>query len=315
MPDVVIPVEKWTGKIKEVKLGAGGRKEVVVGGQTTLPFLTFEGAIPHPPKVAIEVHDKEPAGWPAPLLSAWGDAVKDPASWAKKAAELGADIICLKLLSAHPEGGDTGAAEAKATVDKVLSAVDLPLIIIGPGVAEKDNVVLTAASDAARGQRVALGNCEEKNYRTVAAVCISDGHVAIAKTPLDINLCKQLNIMLSDIGVPPTSVLMDPDTGALGYGIEYGYSINERLRLAALGGDAMTAFPIINHAGGETWRQKEARAAEGTPAAWGDQAERAVIWEAVTASSVVNAGCDIVVMAHPKAIERVKATIVKLMGK
>jgi len=315
MPDVVIPVEKWTGKIKEVKLGAGGRKEVVVGGETTLPFLTFEGSIPNPPKVAIEVHDKEPAGWPAPLLSAWGDAVKDPASWAKKAAEFGADIICLKLLSAHPEGGDTGAAEAKATVDKVLSAVDLPLIIIGPGVAEKDNVVLTAASDAARGQRVALGNCEEKNYRTVAAVCISDGHVAIAKTPLDINLCKQLNIMLSDIGVPPTSVLMDPDTGALGYGIEYGYSINERLRLAALGGDAMTAFPIINHAGGETWRQKEARAAEGTPAAWGDQAERAVIWEAVTASSVVNAGCDIVVMAHPKAIERVKATIVKLMGK
>jgi len=315
MPDVEIPVEKWTGKIKEVKLGGGGRKEVVVGGQTTLPFLTFEGAIPNPPKIAIEIHDKEPAGWPAPLLSAWGDAVKDPASWAKKAAEFGADIICLKLLSAHPEGGNTGAAEAKASVDKVLSAVDLPLIIVGPGVAEKDNEVLTAASEAARGQRVALGNCEEKNYRTVAAVCISDSHVAIAKTPLDINLCKQLNIMLSDIGVPPESILMDPDTGALGYGIEYGYSINERLRLAALGGDAMTSFPILNHAGGETWRQKEARAAEGVPDAWGDLAERSVIWEAVTASSVVNAGCDIVVMAHPKAVERVKATIDKLMGK
>lgn len=315
MPEVEIPIEKWTGKVKEVKLGGGGRKEVVIGGETTLPFLTFEGSIPNPPKIAIEVRDSEPSGWSSPLLSAWGDAVKDPAAWAKKAVEFGADIIALRLASAHPEGGDTGAAEAKAAVDKVLSAVDLPLIILGPGVAEKDNEVLTAASEAAKGQRVALGNCEEKNYRTIGAVCISDGQIAIAKTPLDINLCKQLNIMLSDLGVNLDSILMDPDTGALGYGIEYGYSINERLRLAALGGDAMTALPIINHAGYETWRQKEARASEGVPAAWGDLEERSVIWEEVTASSVINAGCDIVVMCHPKAIERVRSTIDKLVGK
>jgi acetyl-CoA decarbonylase/synthase complex subunit delta len=315
MPEVEIPVEKWTGKVKEVKLGGGGRKEVVVGGQTTLPFLTFEGSIPNPPKIAVEIHDREPSGWPSPLLSAWGDVVKDPGTWAKKAVEFGADIIALKLLSAHPEAENTGAAQAKEVVNKVLSAVDIPLIVIGPGVAEKDNEVLTAVSEAARGQRVALGNCEEKNYRTIAAVCISDGHVAIAKTPLDINLCKQLNIMLSDIGIPMDSIIMDPDTGALGYGIEYGYSINERLRLAALGGDAMTALPILNHSGGETWRQKEARASEGVPPAWGDLEERSIIWEAVSATSVINAGCDIVVMCHPKAIERAKATIGKLIGK
>ncbi len=314
MPDVEIPLEKWTGKVKEVKLGGGGRKEVVVGGEVTLPFLNFEGSNPNLPRIAIEVHDKEPSGWAAPLLSAWGDAVKDPGTWAKKAVEFGADLICLKLLSAHPEGGNTGPAEAKATVEKVLSAVDIPLIILGPGVAEKDNDVLPAASDAAKGQRVALGNCEEKNYRTIGAVCLSDGHVAIAKTPLDINLCKQLNIMLSDMGVPADSIIMDPDTGALGYGIEYGYSINERVRLAALGGDAMTSFPILNHAGGEVWRQKEARASEGVPDAWGDLEERSVIWEAVTATSVINSGCDIVVMCHPKAIEQTKATIEKLAG-
>jgi len=315
MPDVEIPIEKWTGKVKEVKLGGGGRKEVVVGGEATLPFLAFESSNPNPPKIAIEVHDKEPTTWAAPLLSAWGDAVKDPGTWAKKAVEFGADLICLKLLSAHPEGGNTGPAEAKASVEKVLSAVDLPLIILGPGVAEKDNEVITAASDAAKGQRVALGNCEEKNYRTIGAVCLSDGHIAIAKTPLDINLCKQLNIMLSDMGVPADSIIMDPDTGALGYGIEYGYSINERVRLAALGGDAMTAFPILNHAGGEVWRQKEARASDGVPDAWGDLEERSIIWEAVTATSVINAGCDIVVMCHPKAIERIKSTIEKLTGK
>ena len=314
MPDVEIPLEKWTGKVKEVKIGGGGRKEVVVGGETTLPFLAFEGSIPNPPKVAVEIHDKEPTHWPAPLLSAWGDAVKDTAAWAKKAAEFGADLICLRLLSAHPESQNTGAAEAKATVEKVLAAVDLPLIVVGPGVAEKDNDVLPAASDAAKGQRIALGNCEEKNYRTIGAVCLSDGHIAIAKTPLDINLCKQLNIMLSDLGIPADSILMDPDTGALGYGIEYGYSINERLRLAALGGDAMTSFPILNHAGSEVWRQKESRASEGVPDAWGDLNERGVIWEEVTATSVINAGCDIVVMCHPKAIERVKSTIGKLMG-
>lgn len=315
MPEVEIPVEKWTGTVKEVKLGGGGRKQVVIGGQTTLPFLAFEGSIPNPPRVAIEIQDRDPSDWAASLLSAWGDAVKDPATWAKKAVEFGAEIIVLRLVSAHPESGNTGAAEAKAVVDKVLSAVDLPLIVMGPGVAEKDNEVLTAVSEAARGQRIAMGNCEEKNYRTIAAVCISDGHIAIAKTPLDINLCKQLNIMLSDIGVPLDSILMDPDTGALGYGLEYAYSIRERVRLAALGGDAMTALPILTHAGAESWRQKEAKASEGVPAAWGDPEERGVIWEELTASSLINAGSDIVSMYHPKAVERIKSTIVKLTGK
>lgn len=312
MPEVEIPVEKWTGKIREVTLGAGGRKEVTIGGANTLANLKFEGSIPNPTRVAIEVQDTEPSGYPPSLLSAWGDAVKDPAAWAKKAVEFGADIICLRLVSAHPEGGNTGAAEAKAVVDKVLSAVDTPLIVLGPGVAEKDNEVLMAASEAARGQRIALGNCEEKNYRTAAAVCISDGHIAIAKTPLDINLAKQLNVLVSDVGVQLNSIIMDPDTGALGYGIEYAYSIIERLKLAALMGDAMCAMPIINHPGPETWRQKEAKATEGVPEAWGNQEERAVVWEELTATALIHAGSDLVVMSHPKAVEVIKSTINKL---
>ena len=314
MPEVEVPVEKWTGKIRGVTLGGNGRKSVTIGGANTLPFLKFEGSIPNPPAIAIEIQDREPSGWSPALLSAWGDVVKDPGAWAKKAVEFSADIIMLRLQSAHPESGNTGAAEAKAAVDKVLSAVDLPLIVLGPGVAEKDNEVLVAVSEVARGQRVALGNCEEKNYRTIAAVCISDGHVAIAKTPLDINLAKQLNVLVSDIGVPVDSIIMDPDTGALGYGIEYSYSINERLRLAALMGDNMCAMPILNHAGSESWRQKEAKAAEGVPDAWGGLEERAVIWEELTASTCINAGADIVVMCHPKAVELIKSAINKLMG-
>jgi len=312
---VEIPIEKWTGKIREVKLGGGKRKEVIVGGENTLPFLSFEGSIPHPPKVAIEIQDKEPTGWSPILLSAWGDAVKDPAAWAKKAAQFGAELIVLRLASAHPEAGNTGADEAKKNVDKVLAAVDLPLIVIGPGVAEKDNAVLVAASEAARGQRIGLGNSEEKNYRTIAAVCISDGHVAIAKSPLDINLAKQLNILLTDIGVPADSIIMDLDTGALGYGLEYALSIRERVRLAALGGDAMVCMPVLSHSGVEAWRQKEAKASQGIPAAWGSVEERGIIWEELTALTVLNAGSDIVSMLHPKSVERMKTTIGKLMGK
>jgi len=315
MPGVEIPIEKWTGKIREVKLGGGKRKEIVLGGENTLPFLSFEGSYPHPPKVAIEIQDKEPTGWSPSLLSAWGDAVKDPATWAKKAAEYGAEAIALRLVSAHPEAGNTGAAEAKKTVDKVLSAVDLPLIVLGPGVAEKDNAVLVAVSETAKGQRIAIGNCEEKNYRTVAAVCISDGHVAVAKSPLDINLAKQLNILLTDIGVPADSIIMDLDTGALGYGLEYALSIRERVRLAALGGDAMVNMPVISHSGAEAWRQKEAKASQGIPPAWGAVEERGMMWEGLTAITVINAGSNIVTLFHPKSVERIKATIHKLMGK
>lgn len=311
---VEVPAEKWTGKIRQVTLGAGGRKEVTIGGGSTLPYLKFEGEPANPTRVAIEIQDAEPTSWSPTLLSAWGDAVKDPATWAKKAAEFGAEIICVRLVSAHPEAGNTGAAEAKATVEKVLSAVDLPLMVIGPGVAEKDNEVLMAASEVAKGQRIALGNCEEKNYKTAAAVCISDGHIAIAKTPLDINLAKQLNVLVSDVGVPLDSIIMDPDTGALGYGIEYAYSIIERVRLAALMGDNMCQMPILSHPGSETWRQKEAKAAEGVPDEWGSLDDRAVIWEELTAMALIESGSDLVVMMHPRAVEVVKASISKLSG-
>jgi len=313
MPEVQVPVEKWSGKINEVTLGGNGRKSITVGGESTLPFLKFEGSIPHPPAIAIEVLDLEPA-WPENLLAAWGDVVKDPGTWAKKAAEAGADIICLRLRSAHPEEGNTGAAEAKASVGKVLSAVDLPLIVLGPEVAEKDNEVLVPASEAARGQRVALGNCLEKNYRTIAAACIADGHVAIAKTPIEINLAKQLNILISDIGLAHDSIIMDPTTGALGYGLEYSYSVMERLRLAALQGDKMTAMPMICTVGEEAWRQKEAKFREGVPQNWGNRDERAIVWEQLTASTLINAGANIVVLRHPRSVELVKATIAKLMS-
>ncbi|MDO8673551.1 MAG: acetyl-CoA decarbonylase/synthase complex subunit delta [Dehalococcoidia bacterium] len=314
MPAVEVPTEKWKGKIREVTLGGGGRKTVVVGGESTMPFLHFEGEMPNRPLIAIEIQDCTPE-WPSQLASAWGDALKDPASWARAAAAAGADLIALSLKSAHPDNQNTGAKEAEATVKRVLDAMDLPIMVLGPSVAEKDNEVLVAAADAARGTIIALGNCEEKNYRTIVAACLSSGHVAIAKTPIEINLAKQLNILICDMGLAADRIIVDPTTGALGYGLEYTYSVMERLRLAGLQGDGMTGLPLLVTPGEEAWRQKEARAADGVPEAWGKIENRAILWEAMTATSLLLAGADVVVMRHPRAIELVKATIDKWMAK
>jgi acetyl-CoA decarbonylase/synthase complex subunit delta len=317
---VAIPKEKWTGKVREVTLGAtsaeGGTrtKKVTVGGESTLPFLTFEGSIPHPPAVALEVQDRYPADWSAVLREVWGETLRDPAAWAKKAEESGADLIALKLMSAHPEGDNTDAAHAVATVKAVLAATGLPLIVYGPGQADKDNEVLVAVAEAAKGERIALGNCEDKNYRTLVAAALAHGHLVVAKTPIDVNLAKQLNILISDMRLDLDRILMDSTTGALGYGVEYSYSVMERLRLAALTGDGMTQMPLLSTTGEEAWRAKEGKVNEGVPAAWGDWQERSINWEVLTAMSLIQAGADIVVLRHPESVKLVKAALAELMA-
>ena len=317
---VEIPKEKWAGQVREIVLGAtaaeGGSRarKVTIGGESTLPFLTFEGQIPHRPVVAVEVWDIYPDDWSPVLVEAWGDVMKDPAAWAKKAEEIGADLIALKLQGAHPDRGNLGAEAAKATVKQVLKATGLPLIVLGPGVAEKDNEVLVAAAEAAKGERIAIGNCEDKNYRTIVAGALAHDQLVIAKTPIDVNLAKQLNILISDMRVPLDRVLMDPTTGALGYGLEYTYSVMERLRLAALSGDSMTQQPMICTVGEEAWRAKEAKVNQGVPPAWGDWKQRGLIWEIGTATALLEAGADVVVLRHPESVRLIKKTIDDLMG-
>jgi acetyl-CoA decarbonylase/synthase complex subunit delta len=311
--------ESWSGKILEVTLGAGKDQggtrgsTVTVGGETTLPFLHFEGDIPNKPVVAVEVKDQAPDDWSELLVSAWGDALKDPAAWAARAEEIGADVIALGLDSAHPERGDTGADQARKTVRKVLEAASLPLIVYGPGQPDKDNEVLVAAAEEAAGERIALGNCEEKNYRTVVAAALANNQVVIAKSPIDVNLAKQLNVLITDMRLDRDRIIIDPTTGALGYGIEYTYSVMERLRLAALTGDGAVQQPMIVTVGFEAWRQKEARTDEGVPAEWGDWAKRAVLWEVNTAVTLLETGANIVVMRHPDSVPLVKQAITGLM--
>jgi acetyl-CoA decarbonylase/synthase complex subunit delta len=315
-----IPKEKWTGTVRKVTLGATGdnggtrTSTVTVGGETTLPFLTFEGDVPHRPAVALEIQDMYPSDWSQILRDFWGEALKDPSVWAKQAEQYGADLLVLKLQSAHPEGGNTGVEHAKAAVKSVLGATGLPLIILGPGQPEKDNEVLVGAAEAAKGERVVLGNCEDKNYRTIVAAALANGHLVVAKSPIDVNLAKQLNILINDMRLELERILMDPTTGALGYGIEYTYSVVERLRIAALTGDRMTQQPMICTVGEEAWRAKESKVNEGVPAAWGDWERRSKTWEALTATTLIQAGADIVVLRHPESVRQVKETVVRLMS-
>lgn len=317
---VETPIEKWNGKVREVTLGAtaadgGSRKRTVtVGGAATLPFLHFEGATPHRPVIAIQVQDIDPVDWPSALRAAWGDVTKDVVAWAAKAVELGADLVALSLRSAHPDSGNRGPEEIAKTVKDVLGAIEVPLIIYGPGVPDKDNEVLVRAAEVAAGERVAIGLCEQNNYRTIVAACLANGQIAIARAPIDVNIQKQINILMSDMGLPLDRILMDPTTGALGYGLEYSYSVMERLRLSALQGDGMTQMPTICTVGDEAWRAKESKVSEGVPEAWGDFSRRGIVWETITATTLIQAGADIVVLRHPRSVELVKKTIDDLMA-
>ncbi|MBI3363177.1 MAG: acetyl-CoA decarbonylase/synthase complex subunit delta, partial [Chloroflexi bacterium] len=262
---VEIPKEKWTGKVREVTLGAttaeGGTraKKITIGGEATLPFLHFDGAIPHSPALAIEIKDRKPDDWSPLLYEAWGEAMDDSGDWAGAAEHAGADLILLSLSATTLDGKPNTPENARAVVRKVLGATGLPLAVFGPGQAEKDNELIVPIAEEAKGERLLLGVCEDKNYRTIVAAAMANDHLVNSKTPMDVNLAKQLVILIHDMGMPLERIVMDPTTGALGYGIEYGYSVMERLRLAALTGDSMTQQPMLVTPGEEAWKAKESK--------------------------------------------------------
>lgn len=304
-------LEKWQGTISEVTIGAtkeeGGSRAhcVKIGGQGTLPFLFKEGAIPHKPVVAVEIWDIAPCDWPDELLKNYKDVINDPVAWAKKCEqELKAKLLCIKLQGAHPDNGNKSPDEEAKLIQKLITNVNIPLIILGCGDDAKDNMVLSACSQASKGERCLIGDAVQDNYKTLTGAVLADGHNIIAESPIDINIAKQLNILISDMGLPLERIVINPTIGALGYGLEYAYSIMERARLAALAGDKTVACPFICFVGYESWRAKEAK--EATP-------EQGVIWEITTASALIQAGADILVMRHPKAIEEINKYINHLM--
>ncbi len=319
MPNVPEVTEKWTGKINTVVLGAtaeeGGTrtKTVTVGGAAALPFLAFEGATGSKPAIAVEVWDSGAEAWPEALRRAYGDALSSPAAWARKAVEFGADLICLRLMGAHPDAGNRSPDDCAATVKEVLGAVGVPLIVWNCGVDEKDNQVMPAVSAAAKGENCLLGTAREKNYRTLVAVCLADHHKLVAESPLDINIAKQVNILCTDAGFPIENVVIFPTTSALGYGVEYVYSIQERGRLAALRGDKLLGQPVICDVGFEAWRVKEAKAPPFVGVTDANRDQWGMMWETATATTLLQAGAEILVMRHPEAIRHVRAAIARFM--
>ena len=305
-----IKKESYVGAIKEISIGKGS-SAITVGGETCYPFYTFEGDMPNKPIIAMEIWDMEPEEWPEPVLAHFKDVVSDPAAWAKKCVEkFGAEAIVLQLKSIDPNDKDASPESAAATVKNVLAAIDVPLIVWGSAAPDKDEAVLKEIAEQCQGEKLVLGPVEEKNYKGIGAAAMGYGHTLIASSPIDVNLAKQVNILLENLGMPMDKLLVDPTTGGLGYGLEYSYSVMERLSMASMvQGDDKLQFPMINNLGNEVWKCKEAKQTVEEAPVLGDPEKRGIMMESVGAVSYLMSGSNILIMRHPESIRLTKEFI------
>ncbi len=309
-------LEKWSGSVSVVNIGAtkeegGSRSRTIkIGGQKTLPFLSKEGALSHKPVTVFEIWDIAPIDWPEGLTGIYKGVLGNTLEWADKCVrDYKAEALCIKLQGAHPDFGNKGADEEAKLIGQLLKKVSVPLIILGCDDDTKDNLILPACCEAAKGEKCLVGSAVQDNYKTLTAAVLADGHSIIAESPIDVNIAKQLNILISDMGLPLERIVMNPTIGALGYGLEYAYSIMERARLAALAGDKTLGLSFICFIGQETWRAKEAKVSQEEFPAWGSELERGIAWEIITATALIQAGADLLVMRHPEAIAKINKYI------
>ncbi|MGB9892722.1 MULTISPECIES: acetyl-CoA decarbonylase/synthase complex subunit delta [Thermodesulfovibrio] len=303
-----IPKETYTGRIPEIVFGK--EKKAYFGGESALPFHFFEGEFIYKPLIAFEIQDDIPEDYPEELAKVYSSVWDSPIKWAKFCETLGAEAIALRLMSTHPDSKDSKPEEAADKVKKILSEIDLPLIILGSNHSEKDAEVLPVVSDASRGYNCIIGKAQEGNYKTITASAMAGGHSLIAMSELDVNLAKQLNILITQMDFPREKIIIDPMCSALGYGFEYTYSVMERIRIAGqIQGDNMLCVPMVADVGFYVWKTKESQASESDIPEWGSLHERAVMWEAVTACSFLLSGAELLIMRHPEAINTVKRFI------
>jgi acetyl-CoA decarbonylase/synthase complex subunit delta len=309
-----VPKNTYTGSINIVKLGKDNA-EILIGGEHALPFYTFEGELPNKPVIAMEVYDKKPTDWPEIIGKYYKDVFDDPVKWAKKNIdEYGADVICLKLTRINPEGDNIGPEEAADITVKIRESISKPLVVYGAGPLEKIAEVMKKVSEKNAGCNILMGWVEEDNYKTIAAAAMGYNNNVIALNPLDVNIAKQINILLTQLGLPAGRIVMDPSTSSVGYGIEYCYSAMERLKIAALmQDDKMTQMPMITNIAPEVWKIKEVKESEESYPEWGNHEERAINWETISCMSMLIAGADILVMRHPKAVELIRGAINDLL--
>jgi acetyl-CoA decarbonylase/synthase complex subunit delta len=312
---VEIPKTQYSGKIKEITLGKGP-KAVKVGGETAYPFYLFEGDMPNLPKIAMEVFDNPPEDWAEAALEPFTGVTNDPVAWAQKCInDYGAEMICLQLTSTDPNGLNRGAEEAAQTAKKVADAIDVPLIVWGTANHDKDTEVLRLVAELCQGKSLVIGPVEEGDHKKIGASAIGYRHTVAASTPIDINLAKQLNILLGNLGVPDDLLVVDPTVSGLGYGLEYCYSVMERIRMAALTQqDDKLQFPLIANIGKECWKTKEAHSPD-NELNMGEAKKRGILLEAMSATVLLLAGADVLVMRHPEAIKLVRSMISELTAK
>jgi len=310
---IEIPKTLYNGKIKTLTLGKGD-KAVTVGGETSYPFYLFEGEMPNKPKIAMEIWDCHPEDWPAAALEPFAGVTSDPVAWAKKCVyDYGAEMICLQLVSTDPNGMNRGAEEAAQMARKVADAITVPLIVWGTANHEKDTEVLRRVAELCQGKNLLIGPVEEGDHKKIGAAALGYGHTVIASSPIDINLAKQLNILLSNLGIPDQQLIMDATVSGIGYGLEYAYSVIERVRMAALSQqDEKLQFPIICNVSRETWKTKEARITAEEDPKMGDARKRGILLEAISAACLLIAGGDIMIMRHPEAIKLVRQMVAEL---
>ncbi|RJQ39151.1 MAG: acetyl-CoA decarbonylase/synthase complex subunit delta [Dehalococcoidia bacterium] len=310
-----VPKNTYNGKIREITLGSGP-SALKIGGETSYPLYIFEGAVPNKVKIAMEVWDTKPDDWPEAALEPFADVIADPVAWAKKCVDAyGAEAICLQLVSTDPNGANRGADEAAALVKKVADAISVPLIVWGTANHDKDTEVLRKVAEVCQGKTLAIGPVEEGDHKKIGAAAIGYNHTVVASTPIDINLAKQLNILLGNLGVSDDRIVMDPTVSSLGYGIEYCYSVMERVRQAALTqNDERLQFPFICNISREVWKTKEAKQPTAEAPELGDAARRGILMEAISATLLLVAGADLIIMRHPEAIKLVREVVNDLTG-
>ena len=306
--------QPYNGKINAVTLGTGDNA-IVIGGQNVLPFYTFDAAIENAPKIGVEVSDLA-ASWDHPGLKEFYAGCTTMAEYAKKAESIeGCDFICLNFLGADPNGADRSVADCVADAKAVAEVVTKPIVVMGCKNQEKDNELLAAVAEALAGKNVLVMSAKNENYKTVgASVALANGQKVGAETADDINLAKQLNIMMKGLNVKPESIVMDIGTAAVGYGYEYAASTFDRIRLAALAqSDADLQMPILAAVCNDTWGVKESTASEEDEPAWGCREERAISMEIATAAADLTGGADAVVLRHPASVATVKKFITELV--
>mgnify|MGYP002520691583 FL=1 len=299
--------QTYNAHINEVVLGVGD-KAVAIGGQNVLAFHTFDGEIANAPKIGVELTDAGMAMCTMPGEQKFYEGC----DMAKRAAEMeGASFICLHLEGADPNGENKSVDECVALAKSVADATDMPLVVMGCKNIEKDTELFNKIAEALAGKNILVLSARDENYKAIGAGAgLAYGQKVGAESAVDINLAKQLNTVMTQLGVNAQSIVMNIGSAAAGYGFEYVASTLDRVKDAALGqSDAMLQMPIITPVSADTWGVKESIMPEADMPEWGSQEERGIEMEIVTAAAVLASGSDAVIMRHPEAIRTIAAMI------